>query len=222
MNFTKQELAKLYDYLHRLLPLTARPVGVNEIPEISALILKTMQISASIRSEYERGEKVFEWRIPREQAPTLNIFAAMKGWQKKRLWKELDRQVSEMLSGNNWPNANLFGARTKRWVRVTRFSIKQVDEVSVDILGGKMPIDCLVRAGILTDDNQEFLHREARWEKTKVGNSHLLVEVFECAVDEVPAELPSSEIVTQMKRKQEGFFTLAIREPSRVKGRRAS
>lgn len=216
MTFTKRELAQLREAVSYCVP-TYGKVSPPSLSVVEALLGRIDAAIALAKDTYERGERVLEWRIPREQSPTMNTFAGMKVWMKKRLRVELDSQAARLCEA--YPNARLHGAKRKRWVRVTRFSIKKVDEVSVDILGGKMPIDSLVRVGVLAEDNQEFLHREAKWEKAQMGQSHLLVEVFECARDEVPVAAPEFRPVEQVKRRQTGFFTKALKQPSKMRGR---
>jgi hypothetical protein len=172
----KQDLRAIWQALSRLLPPGQLPKSAEELLVVSGLMTQVGIMITEYAPVMERGELVFSWRVPREHALTLNAYAYKKGWMKKKLRVELDRQIKELLP--TFPLANLHGARLRRWVRATRFSTQRVDDLSLDVLGGKMPVDALVRCGVLADDNDAFAHREPIWEKTKRGNTHLLLEVF--------------------------------------------
>lgn len=173
----KVDLRTIFTSLTRLLPPQSLPTEPAEVVAIADV----RQIIATMIREYaplpERGDLLFSWRVPREQALTMNAYAHKKGWMKKKMRVELDKQVNELLP--TFPRAPLHGAKVRRWLRVTRFSTQRVDDLSIDILGGKMPVDSLVRCGILADDNDAMAFREPRWEKTQRGNAHVLVEVFD-------------------------------------------
>jgi hypothetical protein len=140
------------------------------------------------------GPMVFMWRLPlsvkgtpkpgkppptMHLAPTLNVYGSMEAWQRARLYKALDTRI--MAEMGKWPAARLMGHPRPRAVRVTRCSSVRPDEIGVDVLGGKVPIDRLVQAGILMGDHGEALEREARWEVAAPGAGSLLVQVYELA-----------------------------------------
>lgn len=206
--FTKADLRSLYAMLTRLLPPGQLPTRPEDVVEVGRLRDLTSEVIRDLAPVMERGEKVLEWRIPREQAPRLNEYAYMKIWQKNRLRKELDDQLCKLK--RKWKKADLNGAQKRRWLRVTRFSTMKIDDVSVDVLGGKMPVDSLVRCGVLVDDNIAFTHREALWEKTARGNTHVLVEVFEMRIEGEQHEEPTDGLVSQVIR-VEGSLTRAIK-----------
>ena len=143
----------------------------------------------------ERGEKVFEWRIPiirehvlsrgknkgkvrkKKCAPTMNELVNMDIWAKQeaREWQEknlLDTLVS-------WPDAVIQDTPRPRAVRVTRRSKLPPDELSCDAIGGKGPIDRLVEAGVLAGDGPKHLYREALWFAGANTGGEVLIEVFE-------------------------------------------
>ena len=62
---------------------------------------------------------------------------------------------------------------------VTRYSAVRPDEISVDIVGGKAPIDRLVLAGVLRGDSQQWLERDADWQKVDQNEGRVVIEVFE-------------------------------------------
>ncbi len=160
-----------------------------------------------------RGAKVLEWRIPTKQAPTLNSYAYMRKWLKGYVMKALTDTLNKRIEQS--PKALMHGARIQRWVRVTRFtpSRGKVDEVSCDAIGGKMPIDCLVHAGVLYDDAPKYLVREPLVMTTSRGNTHVLVEVFEMADDGTHEnDVPKDALVEQVK-KREGLLVRAIKKP---------
>lgn len=173
----KADLRTIYASLARLLPPGSLPKKPEEVVEIDRVRERIAAMIREYAPELERGELVFSWRVPREQALTMNAYSYKKGWAKKKMRGALDAKIRELLP--DWPKASLHGAMRRRWVRVTRFSTQRVDDLSIDVLGGKMPVDALVRMGILCDDNEAGAHREPRWEKTQKGNTHVLVEVFE-------------------------------------------
>lgn len=175
----KADLRRLWTSLTRLLPPQQLPNEPEEIVAIGELRKVVAKMIVEYAPALERGELIFSWRVRREEALTMNAYAHKKGWMKKKLRVELDRQVNELVAASNVPGLLLCGTKKRRWLRVTRFSTQRVDDLSIDVLGGKMPVDALVRCGVLADDNDAMAHREPRWEKTARGNTHVLVEVFE-------------------------------------------
>lgn len=196
--FTKAELRTIGVRLASLPSPGPRPLTAEETLEVNALVDKTRAMIAASAAAYERGRLVFSWRVPREQALTLNQYAHMKGWQKKKMRAALDDELRKLLPA--FPEALTNGSLVKRWLRVTRFSTQRLDDLSIDSCGGKMPVDALVRCGILADDDEKHAHREPRWEKTPRGNTHCLVEVFLIANEQVPAQEPSTATVQQIVR----------------------
>jgi hypothetical protein len=111
-------------------------------------------------------------------APTLNVYASMRPWAQAKLRKEIDVRV--MAEFARWPDCRLNGARRARAVKVVRHSTNEPDEPeSADAIGGKIPLDALVRAGVLAGDTRALLQREAAWVKAARGDGFLTVEVFE-------------------------------------------
>lgn len=204
--YTKDELRKIYGHLVRLLPPGGRPPTAEEVVEINALIDKTRAMIASSAGLYARGRKIFEWRIHAKDAPTQNeirglVFGSPFALKSKE--ERLDRLLA--LAIENEPEARVRG-KAKRWVRVTRFSPSKVDDPSaVDAIGGKMPVDALVRAGVLHDDNEAHCRREGGYRKTKKGNVHVLVEVFHMAEEEVPDPGPVDAVMPPRKPLKKSF-----------------
>jgi hypothetical protein len=110
-------------------------------------------------------------------APTLNEYASMKGWQRQKVYKQVDPRIMAVMAA--WPRCRLMGKPRPRGVRVTRYSSVLMDEVSVDSAGGKIVVDRLVHAGILMGDTGAQLQREARWERAPPGGGNLLIEIYE-------------------------------------------
>jgi hypothetical protein len=180
--------------LHRLHKLAADarvhgpPMTDAEWRAHEVLREKLVRMIAEAGSTRALAAMVFRWVIPLFKsaplkayklalAPTLNAYGSMKPWMQAQLRKELDlRLLAEVAK---WPACRLLGERRPRAVRVTRYSSVTPDEIGVDVLGGKVPVDRLVRAGILAGDTGALLQREARWEKAPPGGGHLLVEVFD-------------------------------------------
>lgn len=67
----------------------------------------------------------------------------------------------------------------RRIVVVTRVSSVRPDELSVDVLGGKIPIDRLVQAGVLRGDNDKWLARYGLWQQASPGEGRVVVDVYE-------------------------------------------
>jgi hypothetical protein len=208
-SLTKAELRTIRETLAPLLVPPARPLTAEQMVQVGAVLERVDHVIANTRPAPERGELVFEWRVPREWALTLNQYAHKKGWAKKKLRAEMDAAILALLPA--FPKAPTHGSQQPRWLRATRFSTKVVDDVSVDVLGGKMATDALVRCGVLADDDSTHLIREARSEKTKPGNTHLLMQVYMVVSEGAAADEPKDACVEQVRR-EAGFFTKAIVE----------
>lgn len=143
--------------------------------------------------------------LGRAFAPTLNEYDKILPWMKKELRKALDWAiVQEKSKWPAWscgcvdktavetftkivkgkpqkvtePRTTRHGGRRRRVV-VTRYSAVRPDEISVDIVGGKAPIDRLVLAGVLRGDSQQWLERDADWQKVDQNEGRVVIEVFE-------------------------------------------
>ncbi len=206
---SKADLRTLHTSLTRLLPPQQLPTEPAEIVAISDVRDVVDQMIREYAPIMERGELVFSWRVPREQALTMNAYAHKKGWMKKKMRAALDAAIVELLP--QFPKAEVHGAKLRRWVRVTRFSPQRVDDLSIDVLGGKMPVDALVRCGILADDNDAMAFREPRWEKTARGNTHVLVEVFTMVPEGTREhEEPEAKTITQLPPRKPGPMTVYL------------
>lgn len=194
--FTKSELRNLWIYTARLrasVLAPMKPLTPEDALTLADLELKIGMMISEIANQVERGKKVFEWRISKEWAPTLNEFTqwlARQKWKPAKARKELGDQLRAIIEAT--PGAHLCGARKMRWVRFTRFTPvpKKVDDNAIDLVGGKLPLDEMKKLGILVDDSKQWTHREARVEKCRPGDTHVFVEVFECAAEEVPTDDP--------------------------------
>ncbi len=215
---TKRELASINSYLSRYaLGQLARPLSLTEVEEVNRLRDRVAAVHRDLKPVFEKGAKVLEWRVSRELAPRLNEYAFMKNWQRTRARQELDAALMALIHPRRqrgdqlFPLAMLNMAKKKRWVRATRFSTKQVDDTSIDVIGGKMPIDALVRLEVLVDDSPEWCVREALSAPTKRGNTHLLVEVFEVTTEGEDAGAPLNATVQQHER-EPGILAQHLRE----------
>jgi hypothetical protein len=166
---TAGELRRCYDALD---------VAEGLLPgDSQALLHKLERMIAEASAVRIWGAVVFEWRLPLALAPTMNRYGSMKTWQRAKLYKALD--VLIMAELHKWPQWRHEGRA--RAVRVTRYSSSELDEATVDCAGGKVPVDRLVRAGILRGDAPNDLAREARWNKWKPGQGCVFLEVFALA-----------------------------------------
>lgn len=195
---TKGDLRVMAEHLASLRPPGPRPLTAEQLVRLDEVIAKVHGLIEIARAAPERGELVFEWRVPKEWALTLNVYAQKKGWQKKKLGEAMDDALRTLLP--QFPKALLHGSQQRRWLRATRFSTKVVDDVSVDVVGGKMATDALVRAGILADDDAKHLVREARSAKTKPGNTHLLVQIYEVVDEGRGTPEPTHARIQQLER----------------------
>lgn len=130
--------------------------------------------------------------------PTMNVYGSMPKWKRSLVYKALDERIGLHLRQGGWPRGRGVGEVRAKMVRgrvktevvtgerravvVTRHSSRRVDEFSVDVIGGKVPVDRLVIAGILAGDSAKWLERVARWERAAPGEGKLAVEVFAPAV----------------------------------------
>lgn len=131
-------------------------------------------------------------------APTLNEYNGLNGWAKASLREAVDWHITA--ARQRWPSADMGiqrlpgkggrigrlvrpGKARRRLVMVTRESTTAPDEISADVIGGKLPIDRLVQAGILLDDSDEWCVRDARWQQTDRGAGRVVIEVFELAAE---------------------------------------
>lgn len=134
----------------------------------------------------------------RAAAPTLNEWNGMVPHLKTILRADIDELIA--IEKAKWPRCNMGvtdhgvthkvkgvpkikivrkGGR-RRAVQMTRYSTTRPDEVSMDCAGGKCPTDRLVHAGILRDDNEEWLHRDkVEWIKVPRGEGRVVIDVFE-------------------------------------------
>jgi len=199
MSLTKQTLRDARTLIMRLLP-PGNPITLPEIVQAQEVITALSTELESMVSA-ERGRKVLEWRVRTNLAPTLNAYAFMKTFQRIAIRKKLDESLRELIEATpgGVPNAG----HRKRWLRVTRFTTqpKTVDEAAVDAIGGKMPVDSLVRLGVFFDDKPAFMVREAHVTKTTKGNTHVLFEVFECSDEAVPCEEPQDLLLPPEPKK---------------------
>ncbi len=160
--------------------ILAERAGVREL---GAKVFE-LQLPLSVQHVLVRGKKAGKI-VTRSLAPTLNVYGSMKVFARAELYKELDARILAELA--KWPRARLRGAARPRAVRVTRRSSVMPDEITVDVIGGKVPVDRLVIAGVLVGDSAGLLLREAQWQQVPPKGGSLLVEVFELADYTTPA-----------------------------------
>lgn len=173
--------------------------------ELDDLRLRVRLAFAELGPEW--GHKVLEWRFPlyrlhtlvrgknkgkvrkKVLAPRLNEYASMQVFARAELYETLDFMILEATKA--WPAAALVDHPRPRAVRVTRFSSRKPDEISVDSIGGKIPLDRLVQAGVLMGDNSKQLQREAIWFPALPTAGEMLIEVFELRATVVQENAPA-------------------------------
>lgn len=199
--------------------MAPRAPSVDELARASELREKLAAMMAEVASAPQRGKKVFDWRIPSGLAPTMNEIGGHKTrrrWVLGKIKDELTDRLIRIIEKT--PGAIVHGDKTRRWIRVTRFTVQpnRIDDTaSADTIGGKVPIDMLVKNGVLVDDTPGLCRREALVRKTARGNTHVLVSVFEVADEEVADDGPQDAPVEQVKLVK-GAFVRAIEEAKEV------
>lgn len=138
--------------------------------------------------------------------PTLNEYDRMQPWQQKKARAIVDALIEEtkatfpswMWGGReeittarvptkdpDQPFRDVMRRKrhggVRRGVYVVRHSSRRIDELSVDVAGGKIPIDRLVNAKVLGGDSAVWLARKAAWTYAPPGAAKLVVEVYDLA-----------------------------------------
>lgn len=162
-----------WEFLQRLLDnpqFNGRPRVERMRPKLAAF-MSTLEVA---------GGMVFEMELPLNLAPSMNVYSSLEGWQRDKLRNSIDWHIVAAVS--NWRGSVLpVGAIRKRLVLVTRHSSSRIDEISVDVAGGKAAIDRLVLARVLAGDSAKFLTRRAAWKQAPPGKGSFNVRVFELA-----------------------------------------
>lgn len=70
----------------------------------------------------------------------------------------------------------------RRAVVITRESSVRPDEIAVDAIGGKIPLDRLVHAGVLRGDSPQWLVRYCDWKSVAPGEGRVVIDVYEIQV----------------------------------------
>ena len=152
---------------------------------------------------------VFTLKLPLELAPTMNAYACMTGRQRAKIRRKVDhvilletqrqkgwsmgvkRKTKGAVKSQRMVTITMISGGHQRKVRLTRHSSREPDELSVDVMGGKIPVDRLVHAGVLREDDRIWLQREARWTPAPPSKGHVLIEVFDALSSSTSP--PSSE-----------------------------
>ena len=145
------------------------------------------------------GKKPFSLNL----APSLNVYSAFDPWVLEKARAEVDRRIDLAKAASpGWscgsitriefvsqPRAgksalvkqklHVTGPGRRRIVEFTRCSSVSVDELAIDILGGKILIDRLVWAGILRGDTGEDIVRRGRWRKAPPKQGFVKLAVYE-------------------------------------------
>mgnify|MGYP000981077100 CR=1 FL=1 len=127
-------------------------------------------------------------------APTLNEYNAMEPWKKGDLCDlfdaEIDRRkrdfpawscgsIDRRVQGKGGKERTVREGGRKRIVVVTRESSVRPDELALDLLGGKIPIDRLVIASVLRGDSATWLARYCDWKSAPPGEGKVTIDVHE-------------------------------------------
>lgn len=134
-------------------------------------------------------------------APSLNEYAGMAPWMLKIARAELDNRIRERCGHHPAYDCGSVrsvhivkvkhGKRTtkvekldvsggrQRIIEIVRHSSREVDELAVDILGGKLVVDRLIWAGVIAGDQRKHIVRVPRWVRAKPEEGKLEVRVYE-------------------------------------------
>lgn len=221
--FSRGELQAIYGLLDRLNPLHMRPLSPEEVIRATELKDRAKALIESGAGATQRGRKVFEVRLPQADAPTQNMIRGMafgNPFVLKGIEQRIEKQIKAAIEATE--GAMVYGDKTQRWVRATRFTPqpKSIDDPgAADAIGAKMGIDALVRCKVLNGDTPALCRREAGVAKTFKKNTHLLLEVFEVADEEVPDPGPQDAPVEQRKKRR-GPLAQAIADSGPAKPKR--
>lgn len=147
------------------------------------------------------GAKRLRKPVKLRLAPSLNEYASMLPWTLKLTRAVIDQRIEAAKAA--WPRwdcgshrvrtvalvkrgkrtvkvekLNVSGGR-KRILEVVRYSSRQVDELAVDIIGGKLAVDRLTWAGVIAGDAVKHIVRRPRWVAVKPGEGRLEIAVYE-------------------------------------------
>jgi hypothetical protein len=200
MNLTPQELrmirhAVLATYEEPRSELLAKLDAEISAQAVGQLVfrleLALWSTVATARRQKRRGDEMPA--PPRLWAPTMNEYKGIASFEVTKLKKAIDEAILRTKAlYPRWgcgvtENARLergkpvvrrHGGRP-RLVVVERESNRPPDELSADAIGGKVPIDRLVAACILRDDNREWCLRYAKWTPVPRGAGRVIVSVYE-------------------------------------------
>jgi hypothetical protein len=158
-----------------------------------AALRSWVSLPAGARVPFGGGEITADWTpYTIVVCPTLNAYKSMRTFARQNARKLIAERIAA--ERRRWPDHRWGGAHElvphgkeqrrspvgghRRFVRVTRHSSRRPDELACDVLGGKIPLDGLVEAGILGDDSDAWCEREGRWEAAKTGEGFLRIEVY--------------------------------------------
>jgi hypothetical protein len=207
--FTKAELHQIAEHLASLRPPGPRPLTAEQLVRLDAVVQKTHHLIATTRAAPEKGEMVFEWRVPREWT-AVKSGKGMPKWILGKIKTSLGDDARKLLA--KWRNADLCLARRRRWVQVRRFSDKKPDRPHCpDCLGARQAIDTLKDIGVIVDDSTEWTVDDTNWIKCKRGQTHVIVRVFE--ISEIGRHWPEPECMPPPRpAKKRGLMVKAIME----------
>ena len=182
-------MALTRDEARLLAHLVSRAMEVSQLKTMSASWGVIHGKLSEMAQRAEMGDLVFRLTLPLREverrpggkehfveiAPTMNVYYNMEAWALAKSRARVDLYI--MGARPSWPAWPARGRR--RGVVVSRHSSARPDEVSVDALGGKIPLDRLVRGEVLAGDSPKHLVREAVWVKAKPGEGKLVVDVHE-------------------------------------------
>lgn len=150
-----------------------------------------------IRKSNRRGSKQpnppppYEYRdgvllgvnLPLPCCPTMNQYAKWAAqpalrWLLAAAHEQSSKLISTAMLLAEWHRGGY--GQTRLLVVGTRHSSKRPDDMGLDAMGGKVPVDALVKLGVLVDDNEEWCEREqGRWVKAKPRHGYFTLEVLE-------------------------------------------
>lgn len=156
---------------------------------LGALVFQLeLAIGVDARAARKTGRTIPAW------APMLNEYSQLPGWARTKISHAIDWEIARRRP--KWPHwragfteraeivkgklRRIRDGGRRRIALVRRESSVRPDESdSADSIGGKIPLDRLVLAGVLVGDSHRWLERHAEWRPAPGGAGRVVIEIYE-------------------------------------------
>ncbi len=164
----------------------------------------TKEVAANTKERKALREQLGKKRLGKGEGParvaplmaaTMNEYNALDPWRKEAIRKAFDQEIERLKT--SWPawwcgsldrtvvvktkEKRVREGGRRRAVLVTRESSLRPDELALDTIGAKIPLDRLVQAGVLRGDSPQWLARFCEWKRAAPGEGRVIVDVYEIA-----------------------------------------